>query len=182
MAGVREGVCHRQLRPVRDPVERDLVESERLSNGLEVLGVLVGAVERPVRADRRGTGCSRGTLLVGRDRRLHRRAVEQTGITCSAVVVGDEGVAGEEEAEEAHRLVVVEPEHVRRALTRAAGDQEDGALRGSERGNDLDVQRDRPRDLPRAVERDDDGRADEARGRAALGRVRGTRADTGRPA
>ena len=43
---------------------------------------------------------------------------------------------------------------------------------GPSGGEDLDVQRDRAGDEARAVERDDDRRADEARRRAARGRSR----------
>jgi hypothetical protein len=77
VVGVRERVRHRQLRPVRDPVEGDLVEGERLAHGVEVLGVLRGAVELAIRADRGGARRGSGALLVGRDRGLDGGTVDQ---------------------------------------------------------------------------------------------------------
>ena len=71
-----EGEGERELRPVRDAEERDLVETERLADRLQVLRVNPGAVvvaRRPdlVRAGRRG-----GALRVGGDRALQLGAVD----------------------------------------------------------------------------------------------------------
>ena len=54
VVGMRERVGQRELRPVRHPEEPDLVDAERLPDGLEILGVIVRAVEVPLRAERVG--------------------------------------------------------------------------------------------------------------------------------
>ena len=53
MVRVRERVGHRELRAVRDAEERDLVEAERLADGLEVFRVVGGAVEVALRPELR---------------------------------------------------------------------------------------------------------------------------------
>ena len=124
VGGVRERVGHRQLRPVRDAEERDLVDSERCPDGLEVLRVLGRAVELARRADDvRADGC-RGALLVRGERHLERGAVEEPRLAGAAVVVGDERVPREEELEERGGRRRAEAEDVRRPLARAARDQE----------------------------------------------------------
>ena len=101
MGRVRERIRHRQLGPVRDAVQRDLVEPERLADGLEVLGVLGRAVEGARRADLPAQAAAAARCWSAVSASLHRGAVEQPRLAGAAVVVGDERVAGEEEAEEA---------------------------------------------------------------------------------
>ena len=60
------------------------------------------------------------------------------GLACSAVVIGDDRVAGEERAVVAS-CAGDEVEHVRRALARPAGDQEHRSARRPGRRRDLDV-------------------------------------------
>ena len=158
-----ERVRHRELRPVRDAVDADLVEAQRLPDGIEVGRVLGRAVERsgrsePVAAGRRGC-----YLRSRRERDLERRAVDQAGAAGAAVVVGDECVAREHELEGGVRVGVAETEAVRRPLARAACDEEDHALRRPGGGQLLDVQRDRAGHGARAIERDGDLGADERR-------------------
>jgi len=81
---------------VRDAVERDLVEAQRLPHGLEVLRVLGSRVEVRTAPSEAAHTASRGALGVGRARLLQCGAVEQSGVAGAAVVVGDERVTREE--------------------------------------------------------------------------------------
>ena len=135
MVGVRERVRHRELRPVRDAVERDLVDAERLADGLEVFRVLRGAVEVRRRTE---AGAARGRSCTVRgfgERGLERRAVEEAGLARAAVVVCDEVVTREEVAEERVGGGVAEREDVGGALPGPAGDQEDRAARDAVAGS-----------------------------------------------
>ena len=100
MIGMRERVRKRELRPVRDAEQGDLVDAEGLANGLHVLRVVAGAVEVARRPDLRRASCRGGALGVGGVRLLQVGAVEQPGGAGAAVVVGGERVAGEEEVVE----------------------------------------------------------------------------------
>src|SRR5581483_10662456 len=117
--------------------------------------------------DRRGARGREQVLPRRRRRDLERRAVEQPRVARAAIVVGDERVAGEEEAEEEGVLRRAERERVRRSLARAAGEEEDRAARLAGGRELLDVQADRPRQCAGTVERDEDGRAKEAGRRSA---------------
>src|SRR5207244_3798157 len=137
-----------------------LVEAERCADRLEILRMLACAVEGPLGTDDvRAVGGGR-TLRVGRDRGLERRAVEEAGAAGATVVVGDQGVAREEEPKDRHGGGGAEAEDVGGSLAGTAGEQEQRAARSSLRRQLLDVQGDRPRRLTRAVERDVDLRAD----------------------
>ncbi len=169
MLGVRQRVRERELRAVRDAVQRDLVDAEGGPHRVQVLRVLGGAVEVARGADRRCAAGRRELLLVGADRALEDRAVDQPGLAGAAVVVGDEAVAGEEVAVELHRRRRPETEDVRRALAGPAGDEEQRPPLGAVGREVLDVERDRPRDAAGPVERDGNDRALEAGGLAAGG-------------
>ena len=174
---VGERVRHRQLGAVGRAPEGHLVGTERQPHRLEVLGGLVRAVEVARCPD---AGCARGNLLafdvdVERRRALESRAPQHARVARAAVVVCDERVAREEVAVERGIGRRAEPEDVCGALTGAAGDEEDRPACDPERGQGLDVERDRARHDARAVERDDDSGAEEARrvsaGRAGRGRL-----------
>ena len=92
---------------------------------------------------------------------------EQPGCAGAAVVVRDERVSGEQEAEEVGAVGRAEVEHVRGPLSGPAGDEEDRPARRSGRCERLDVERDAPGDGPRPVEGHDDVGADETARRAA---------------
>ena len=78
MIGVRERVGERELRPVRDAPEGDLVVAERLPNRLQVLGVVGGAVVVTLRPERRGArGRERGLSSSAETDVCKGRALEQ---------------------------------------------------------------------------------------------------------
>ena len=112
MVGMRIRVRECELRPVRDAEEHDLVEAEGRAHGVEVLGVVGGSVQGGRGTDRR---CARGREQIlarrsGGD--LERGAVEEAGVAGAAVVVGDERVAREEEAEDERVVRRAERERV----------------------------------------------------------------------
>ena len=173
MRRVRERVGERQLRAVRGAPERDLVHSERHADGLRVVGVVVGAVEVAVRADR-GRAARGERVLPDECRRLlQRRADEEARLAGSAVVERDDPVAREEGVIEVSAVLVAEVEHGGRSLTRAAGDEHHDAALSTLGGERLDVKRDRARHATRAVERDDDIGARDAGCGVARGGRRG---------
>ena len=181
MVGMGERVGERELRAVRDAVERR--SCRRRAPAARPRG--------PPRARRccRSRAAARAAPRTRRPpparcrRRgaLQRGAVEHPGRARAAVVVGDERVAGEEAAVQRRRAArVTEAVDVGRALARPARDQEDHAARNALRGQFLDVQRDRARHDPGAIERDGKVGAEHA-GRLAAGREGGGRRDAVAP-
>ena len=156
MRRVRERVGERQLRAVRGAPERDLVHSEGHADGLRVVGVVVGAVEVAVRADRGRAACGERVLPDECRRLLQRRADEEARLAGPAVVERDDPVAREESVIEVSAVLVAEVEHGGRSLTRATGDEHHDAALSTLGGERLDVKRDRARHATRPVERDDD--------------------------
>src|SRR5437763_9697395 len=121
---MRERVRQRELRPVGGAPDADLIDAERLPDGLDVLGMVARGVESPARADRvRAVRRElRGLLDARVDGRLERRAVEEAGAPRSADVEGDERVEGKERPEE--RRVRAEVEDAGGGLPGAAREQE----------------------------------------------------------
>ena len=128
-------------------------------------GVVVAGRPDLVRAGRH-----LGLLGDRRGRGLQAGAVEQAGLAGAAIVVGDERVAREQALVERDAGGRAEVERLRRALARAAGDQEHRAARRAEGGHLFDVQRDGARNDAGRVERHVDFGAQHLRtGRAGRG-------------
>ena len=79
MVRVRKRIGHRQLRPVRDAEHRDLVDAERLPDGLDVLGMIVRPVEETHRPELVSAGADdlRRLLRVGRGEPCQARAAQR---------------------------------------------------------------------------------------------------------
>ena len=182
MVRVRERVRQCELRAVGHAVEPDLGEAERLPDGVQVLGVVGCRVEVSLGAEPRAARRRGVALGVRRVRDLKRGAVEQTGVAGAAVVVGDERVPGKEVVVERDVRRGVETEHVGRALSGTAGDEEHHAAVDSLARDHLDMKGHRARHDAGAVERHDHLRANHARVLAAWAlclRGRRQRADEG---